>query len=78
MNAAEAFEVDIVVVLDHERLFNDLQRDLPNFVKIVHQPKSGGVEERTRQTRTGARNDKIKQVLFALLQRVYILLCHRV
>ncbi|KIH43237.1 hypothetical protein ANCDUO_26762, partial [Ancylostoma duodenale] len=33
--AAEAFEVDVVIVLDHERLYNELQRDLPTFVKVV-------------------------------------------
>jgi polyribonucleotide 5'-hydroxyl-kinase len=35
VNAAEAFEVDVVVVIDHERLYNELQGDLPNFVKVI-------------------------------------------
>ncbi|KAH7728203.1 Clp1 [Aphelenchoides avenae] len=48
VKAAEAFEPDIVVVLDHERLFIDLERDLPAFVKVLLQPKSGGVETRAR------------------------------
>jgi polyribonucleotide 5'-hydroxyl-kinase len=60
--AAEAFEVDVVVVLDHERLYNELQRDLPSFVRIVHQPKSGGVEDRTREQRIKARRTRIRQV----------------
>ncbi|EPB71382.1 hypothetical protein ANCCEY_09515 [Ancylostoma ceylanicum] len=34
--AAEAFEVDVVIVLDHERLYNELQRDLPTFVKYFY------------------------------------------
>ncbi|KAK2704060.1 hypothetical protein QYM36_017634 [Artemia franciscana] len=42
-HAASAFEVDLIVVLDQERLYNELIRDMPNFVKVVFQPKSGGV-----------------------------------
>ena len=37
------FAVDVVLVLDHERLCNDLQRDLPRTTQIVPTPKSGGV-----------------------------------
>ena len=35
--------VDVVLVLDHERLYHDLQRDLPNTTDVVPLPKSGGV-----------------------------------
>lgn len=38
IKAAEAFGPDIVVVLDHERLFIDLERDLPGFVKVRSDP----------------------------------------
>lgn len=64
VEAANAFEVDIVVVLDHERLYNELQRDLPSFVKIVHQPKSGGVEERTREVRTASRKKRVREYFY--------------
>ena len=37
--------VDVVFVLDHERLFHDLQRELPCTTQIVPLPKSGGVSE---------------------------------
>lgn len=43
MQAAKAFEVDVILVLDQERLYNELVRDMPNFVKVVFVPKSGGV-----------------------------------
>lgn len=43
MHAAQAFEVDVILVLDQERLYNELVRDMPNFVKVVLLPKSGGV-----------------------------------
>jgi polynucleotide 5'-kinase involved in rRNA processing len=40
---AQAFEVDIILVLDQERLYNELVRDMPTFVKVVFLPKNGGV-----------------------------------
>lgn len=40
---AQAFEVDIIIVLDQERLYNELVRDMPTFVKVVFLPKNGGV-----------------------------------
>ncbi len=43
IHAAKAFEVDLIIVLDQERLYNELTRDLPGFVRVVFQPKSGGV-----------------------------------
>lgn len=64
VEAAKSFEVDVIVVLDHERLYNDLLRDMPRFVKIVHQPKSGGVEDRTREVRIAARRSKIRQYFY--------------
>ncbi len=37
--------VDVVLVMDHERLYNDLQRELPSSTHIVPLPKSGGVSD---------------------------------
>ena len=42
LHTAQAFEADVVLVLDSERLYNDLKRDLPDFVNIILQPKSPG------------------------------------
>ncbi|OZC07911.1 Pre-mRNA cleavage complex II protein Clp1 [Onchocerca flexuosa] len=61
---AEEFEVDVVIVLDHERLYNELQRDLPSFVKILHQPKSGGVENRSKEVRTSSRNAAVHKYFY--------------
>ena len=36
--------------MDQERLFNELKRDMPDFVKIVLLPKSGGVSDNTLKT----------------------------
>ena len=35
--------VDLLIVLDTERLFSQLRREIANFVKIILLPKSGGV-----------------------------------
>ena len=43
LHAARAFEVVAIFVLDQERLYNELLRDIPSFVKVVLLPKSGGV-----------------------------------
>lgn len=64
VNAAEAFEVESVVVIDHERLFNDLKRDLPSFVKILHQPKSGGTETRSKELRASMRSERIHRYFY--------------
>ena len=40
---ALAFEVDVILVLDEERLYNELVRDMPGFVKVVLLPKRRGV-----------------------------------
>lgn len=43
ITSAKKFEVDVILVLDQERLYNELVRDMPAFVKVVFVPKSGGV-----------------------------------
>lgn len=64
VHCASAFEVDVVLVLDHERLYNELKRDLPHFVKVVLLPKSGGVVERSKECRREARDDKIREYFY--------------
>ncbi|KAI1724521.1 mRNA cleavage and polyadenylation factor CLP1 p-loop domain-containing protein [Ditylenchus destructor] len=59
VNTAEAFMPDVVIVLDHERLYNDLQKDLSSDVKILHFPKSGGVETRSREVRRASRDSAV-------------------
>ena len=41
----EHFLVDVIVVLDQERVYNDLKKHFGNKVQIVHLPKSGGVRK---------------------------------
>eukprot|EP00088_Acartia_fossae_P047123 TRINITY_DN5105_c0_g1_i2.p1 TRINITY_DN5105_c0_g1~~TRINITY_DN5105_c0_g1_i2.p1 ORF type:complete len:439 (+),score=74.36 TRINITY_DN5105_c0_g1_i2:50-1318(+) len=61
---AQAFEVDVIVVLDQERIYNDLVRDMPKFVKVVWQPKSGGVVSRSSEQRDMLRDSRVKQYFY--------------
>ena len=61
---AMAFEVDVILVLDQERVYNDLVRDMPSFVKVVLQPKSGGVVPRNKEQRAEGRDWRIKQYFY--------------
>lgn len=68
LNSANTFEVDVILVLDQERLYNELVRDMPNFVKIVLLPKSGGVVERSKSTRSEARDQRIREYFYGTLK----------
>eukprot|EP00092_Neocalanus_flemingeri_P007445 GFUD01008041.1.p1 GENE.GFUD01008041.1~~GFUD01008041.1.p1 ORF type:complete len:444 (+),score=129.18 GFUD01008041.1:63-1334(+) len=61
---AQAFEVDVIIVLDQERVYNDLVRDMPKFVKVVWQPKSGGVVSRNQEQRAESRDSRVKQYFY--------------
>lgn len=64
VHCATAFQVDVVLVLDQERLYNELKRDLPHFVRVVLLPKSGGVVERSKDCRRESRDDKIREYFY--------------
>jgi len=70
-NAAVAFEVDVVIVLDHERLYNELVRDMPNFVEVVFLPKSGGVSERSKHQRRDARDARVRAYFYGQCGELY-------
>uniref|UniRef100_A0A673IQ63 Polyribonucleotide 5'-hydroxyl-kinase Clp1-like n=1 Tax=Sinocyclocheilus rhinocerous TaxID=307959 RepID=A0A673IQ63_9TELE len=64
VHCASAFQVDVVLVLDQERLYNELKRDLPHFVRVVLLPKSGGVVERSKDCRRETRDEKIREYFY--------------
>jgi polyribonucleotide 5'-hydroxyl-kinase len=64
LHIAQAFAVDVVLVLDHERLYLDLQRDLPKTTEIVPLPKSGGVVVRTREFRKKTREEAVREYFY--------------
>ncbi|XP_072038942.1 polyribonucleotide 5'-hydroxyl-kinase Clp1-like [Amphiura filiformis] len=70
-HAAKAFEVDVIIVLDQERLYNELVRDMPSFVKVVLQPKSGGVVERSQNFRRTARDERIREYFYGFRNKLY-------
>ncbi|XP_037825754.1 protein CLP1 homolog [Lucilia sericata] len=64
VHTAQAFEVNAIFVLDQERLYNELLRDMPSFVKVVLLPKSGGVVERSKELRAECRDQRIKEYFY--------------
>ncbi|KAI1291802.1 Polyribonucleotide 5'-hydroxyl-kinase Clp1 [Halotydeus destructor] len=66
LHAARAFEVDIVIVLDQEKLYNELVRELPNFVKVIFTPKSGGVVSRSREYRAESRDGRLREYFYGV------------
>jgi len=70
-HAAGAFEVDIILVLDQERLHSELTRDIPAFVKVILQPKSGGVVERSQKTRIEARDSRVREYFYGIKNSLY-------
>uniref|UniRef100_A0AC34QUC1 Protein CLP1 homolog n=1 Tax=Panagrolaimus sp. JU765 TaxID=591449 RepID=A0AC34QUC1_9BILA len=71
LTACKAFKVDVVIVLDHERLFNLFKSDLPVSVKIIHEPKSGGIEPRNQAQRAMARRQSIKEYFYGIPPTVF-------
>ena len=71
IHAAQAFEVDTILVLDQERLYNELVRDMPDFVKVVFLPKSGGVVERTQTHRSETRDQSIREYFYGSRTPLY-------
>ncbi|XP_076041049.1 protein CLP1 homolog [Oratosquilla oratoria] len=69
-HVAQSFEVDVIIVLDQERLYNELVRDIP-FIKVVFLPKSGGVVERTKSMRRSGRDDRIREYFYGLKTRYH-------
>ncbi|EDV26638.1 uncharacterized protein TRIADDRAFT_54844 [Trichoplax adhaerens] len=64
VDAAETFKVDQIIVLDNERLYNDLMIHFGSNAEIVLAPKSGGVIERAQSTRANARALRIKTYFY--------------
>jgi polyribonucleotide 5'-hydroxyl-kinase len=71
LKAATAFEVDVLIVLDQERLHNQLVKDMPEFVKVLLLPKSGGVVERSTNLRAASRHDLVRQYFYGLRHNLY-------
>ncbi|KAH9506670.1 Cleavage polyadenylation factor subunit clp1 [Dermatophagoides farinae] len=66
LQAIEHFRIDIVLVLDQERLYSELVRDLKSkqAIKVLLIPKSGGVVSRSREFRAEMRDQKIRSYFY--------------
>ena len=69
LHAAREFEVYTVIVLDHEKLFVDMQRDLPR-VHVLHFPKSGGVVARSKAARKASRRERTRAYFYGMRDHV--------
>lgn len=64
MEVVKDFKVDVILVLDQERVYNDFIKKLGNTVQCVHLPKSGGVFERSSNQRRRVREDRIREYFY--------------
>ncbi|XP_030745886.1 protein CLP1 homolog [Sitophilus oryzae] len=69
LHTGKSFEVDVILVLDQERLYNELVRDMPNYVKIVFLQKSGGVVERSQHARSEIRDQRIREYFYGTTKK---------
>ncbi|GBM49856.1 Polyribonucleotide 5'-hydroxyl-kinase Clp1 [Araneus ventricosus] len=58
------FEIDILCVLQEERLYLQLQRDMPSCVKMIFIPKLDGVVERSRPVRSQSREARVREYFY--------------
>lgn len=71
VHAAEAFEVNVIVVLDQERVYNDLKKQFGNKVQVVHLPKSGGVVVRSQEMRRNSRDNRVRDYFYGKKSNLY-------
>lgn len=72
LHAAKAFKVDAIFVLDQERLYNELLRDLPQSkLQVVFLQKSGGVVERSKNIRAETRDQRIREYFYGKRSPLY-------
>jgi len=67
LNAIETTKSDVVLVMDQERLFNDLMGDVARIgraIQVIKLNKSGGVVTRDTDYRRKSRTEKIKEYFY--------------
>lgn len=72
VHTAKAFSADVIFVMDQERLYNELSRDLAgDSTRVIYLPKSGGVVERSRETRQESRDNRIREYFYGSKSPLY-------
>lgn len=65
MHAISALKTDVVMVMEQDRLYNQVMNELKGQeVSVVKLNKSGGVVKREREERKGARDRRIREYFF--------------
>jgi polyribonucleotide 5'-hydroxyl-kinase len=65
LHAIRAFKIDVVLVIDHERLFNDIKNaPFPQKVECIKLRKSGGVLARDPETRRADRQRAVREYFY--------------
>ena len=63
--AVDIFKINCILVIDHERVFSDLQQDIPeDKATSILLPKSGGVVKRNGPCRKRTRESRVKQYFY--------------
>ncbi|GFR18753.1 protein CLP1 homolog [Trichonephila clavata] len=62
--AALAFEIDVLCVLQEERLYQKLLRDVPSCVKVVFIPKMDGAAVQSETMRSQLRDVRIREYFY--------------
>ncbi|XP_050426230.1 protein CLP1 homolog isoform X2 [Adelges cooleyi] len=62
---ALAFEVDVILVLDEDQLYDHLLQDMPNFVKVLYLPKSDWLPVRSKEMRRLTMENRIREYFFS-------------
>jgi polyribonucleotide 5'-hydroxyl-kinase len=70
-HAATEFDVNMILVIDQERLRVDLIRDLPESIKILSIPKSGGVVTKSQEIRTQFKTSKMREYFYGFKSNLY-------
>ncbi|XP_033216652.1 protein CLP1 homolog isoform X2 [Belonocnema kinseyi] len=65
-HVAQAFEINAILVINDEKLYNDLHREMPHFVQVVLLPKSAGVVKRDQTRRAEVRNSSIHKYFYGI------------
>jgi len=64
--AITALSANIVLVIDHERLYNDLFKEFGKNIKVLKLAKSGGVVTRDPQYRRKTRMNRIREYFYGI------------
>jgi polyribonucleotide 5'-hydroxyl-kinase len=64
LHIAKCFKVDVILAIDQEKLYNELVRDQPEFVKVLFTPKSGGVVSKSYEHRRENRDKRIREYFY--------------